>query len=304
MTPAVRPTVVFVLPAGGSAGAAQVGTLQALLEAGIVPDALVGCSVGALNATFLAMDPTLEQVDRLASIWAGLTRGQVFGSSWTRTLLRVALGREHVYEPELLRSLIRRFCAIDDLADTLVPVHVVSTDLDDGTARWWSAGPPEDLLYASACLPGLFPPVVLDGHRHVDGGVLDPVPVAHALELDPAVVYLLGDVPHPTPPSGRLHALAVVLHCFAISRYARLPDPEAQAHAGQQVVVLPGAPTQGIDLRDFSHTRRLIAESHELSSAALQDLQGRGGDPLHPEPVARGGGVEAIVAEELADIPS
>lgn len=264
-----RPEVAFVFPAGGSAGAAQVGTLRALLEAGIVPDVVVGCSVGALNATFLALDPTLAQVERLATVWCSLDRAQVFGSSWSRTLVRAALGREHVYQPDHLRALIRRFCPIADLADAAVPVHVVSTDLDDGAARWWTSGPAAERLYASACLPGLFPPVVLEGHRHVDGGVLDPIPVARGLATDARIVYLLGDVGHPTPPPGRLHALAVVLHSFAISRYAGLPDPHAQARPGQQVVVLPGAPTRGIDLRDFSHTRRLIAESHALSRTAL-----------------------------------
>jgi NTE family protein len=282
------PDVAFVLPAGGSAGAAQVGSLLALLEAGIVPDVLVGCSVGALNATFLALDPTAAQVERLVQVWAGLTRARVFGSSWTRTLLRAAMGREHVYEPEMLRSLIRQFCPVFDLSDASIPVHVVSTDLDAGIERWWTAGAPEDVLYASACLPGLFPPAVLEGHRHVDGGVLDPIPVARAVALDARTIYVIGDVVHPTAPSGRLHALAVVLHAFAISRYARLPDPEAMAHPGQEVIVLPGAPTRGIDLRDFSHTERLIHESHELTATRLQHL-GRGrGDPPTPELVAMG----------------
>ena len=66
------PDIAFVLPAGGSAGATQVGSLLALLEAGIVPDVLVGCSVGALNATFMAMDPTVARAARLAEVMDGL----------------------------------------------------------------------------------------------------------------------------------------------------------------------------------------------------------------------------------------
>src|SRR5687767_5433359 len=70
---------VFVLSGGGSLGAAQVGSLRALLEAGVVPDAVVGCSVGALNAAYLAIDPTLARVDALQRLWSGIGREDVFG---------------------------------------------------------------------------------------------------------------------------------------------------------------------------------------------------------------------------------
>ena len=61
-----RPREAVVLSGGGSLGAAQVGALRALFEAGIRPDLFVGCSVGALNAAFLAVDPTLDRLDELS----------------------------------------------------------------------------------------------------------------------------------------------------------------------------------------------------------------------------------------------
>ena len=67
-----RPKEVVVLSGGGSLGAAQVGSLRALFEAGIRPDAFVGCSVGALNAAFLAVDPTSERLAELEAIWRKL----------------------------------------------------------------------------------------------------------------------------------------------------------------------------------------------------------------------------------------
>src|SRR3954469_732309 len=68
----------FVLSGGGSLGAAQVGALQAMFEAGIVPDVVVGCSVGALNAAYLAVRPDAAQVDALEDVWRGMTREAVF----------------------------------------------------------------------------------------------------------------------------------------------------------------------------------------------------------------------------------
>jgi NTE family protein len=237
--------------------------LRAVLEAGIRPDLIVGCSVGALNGTFIAMRPEVEQAARLAEIWQGLSRADVFGPAGYRTLVRLARGRDHVYTPVALRRLIRRCCPLRDLADTMVPMHVVTTDLDHGAARWWSRGPAAQILEASACLPGLFPPVRLDGCRHVDGGVLDPVPVQRALALDAQTVYVFGDAEVLDPPSLRMRALEVLIRSFAISRYAPLPYPAAMARPGQQVIVLEAADTAGIDLRDFSHSSRLISESYD-----------------------------------------
>ena len=58
-----------VFSGGGNAGAAQVGMLQALFEAGVRPDLFVGCSVGALNAAYLAVDPIVARVIGLEAIW-------------------------------------------------------------------------------------------------------------------------------------------------------------------------------------------------------------------------------------------
>lgn len=265
------PRTAFVLPGGGSAGAMQVGILLALFRRGIRPDVLVGCSVGALNAFFLALDPTYAQVERLAGIWRGIERKHVFGESRSKMVARVALRHPHVYEPGPLRSLIAQFCVADDLSDAEVPVHVATTDLDNGAARWWTSGPAVDVLYASACLPGLFPPIRIGGNRYVDGGVLEPVPVRRAVNTDAEVIYVLGDADGiGPPPSRRLSALEVLIRSFAISRYGPLPDPTAVARAGQRVIVVPGADTSGIDLRDFSQTERLLTESAAVATRFLE----------------------------------
>jgi NTE family protein len=284
------PEIAFVFPSGGSSGAAQVGILRSLVEAGIRPDVVVGSSVGALNAAFFAIDPTIAQVDRLATIWRGLTREDVFGRNRYGTITRLLLRQDHIYTPGALRALIARFCALTELADTKVPVHVVTTDLDNGVARWWEAGPAIEILHASACLPGLFPPVMLGGHRHVDGGVLEPAPVQRAVDLDASTVYVLGEIVGPEDERPRrLTALDVLIRSFAISRYSRLPDPTALARAGQRVITVPGADTTDIEITDFSHTSRIIDESRVSSRRFLMSGE--------PEPG------EDVLAEQATGLP-
>ncbi len=170
-----------MLSGGGSLGAAQVGALRSLLEAAVVPDVVVGCSVGSLNAAFIAAEPSLARVADLEDVWLGLQRSDVFPDG------RLAVGRRlvgrdsHLYSPAGLRALVARCVPLDDLADTAIPVHVVTTDLRRGEPAWWTAGDPTDVLTASACLPAVFPPVKLAGSVHVDGGSAAPSrPSAHS----------------------------------------------------------------------------------------------------------------------------
>jgi NTE family protein len=68
----------FAFAGGGSLGAIQVGMLRVLLSAGVQPDFVVGASVGAINAAYFAGAPNADGVERLAEIWSGLRRREVF----------------------------------------------------------------------------------------------------------------------------------------------------------------------------------------------------------------------------------
>jgi NTE family protein len=264
-----------VLSGGGSLGAVQVGALRALFEAGVRPDLLVGCSVGALNAAFLAVDPTLERVGELERVWRLLDRTAVFGKGrrvLAAQVLQMAVRREdHLYESHALRELVRRWVPLDDLAHTAVPCHVVTTDLLSGQPCWWSEGDPVQVLTASACLPALFPPVALGGGLHVDGGVTCPVPVSRPVELGAERTWVL-DVSGGTlgRRDERMTALDVLLMSFAISR-AHLHRDEAPDVPGRRVVRLPRVDVGPHELRDFSRTPQLLQAGYAAARVAVRE---------------------------------
>jgi NTE family protein len=267
-----RPREVFVLSGGGSLGAAQVGMLRGLLEAGVVPDAVVGCSVGALNAAFLALDPSPIRVAALERLWAGIGREDVFGRTrFTDSPLVHAVRRDdHLYTANALRTLVATWLPIRDLSETTVPCHVVTTDLERGDSSWWSSGDPVEVLTASACLPGLFPPVRLNGSLHVDGGVTAPVPVSKALELGARRTWVLDVSGGSLGRRGnRMNALDVLLQSFAISR-AQLDRPLTAVRDDQQVVRLRRPDLGPIEMRDFSQTALLVEAGHAAARDALE----------------------------------
>lgn len=262
-----------VLSGGGSLGAAQVGALRALLEHGVRPDLLVGCSVGALNAAFLACDPTPQRVAELERVWRALDRKDVFGPGrrLAGQVLSLAVRREdHLYEPHALRGLVRRWVPLADLSHTAVPCHVVTTDLRSGQPCWWSDGDPVAVLTASACLPAVFPPVPLGGSLHVDGGVTRPVPVERALALGAQRTWVVdvsgGSIGR---RDERMNALDVLLLSFAISR-SHLSGEGAASRPEQRVVRLPRLDVGPLELRDFTQTARLIDAGYAAGLAALE----------------------------------
>lgn len=180
------PRTLFVLGGGGSLGAFQVGGLVALAEAGVVPDALFGCSAGALNAAFLASDPSLRRARELAQWWTDSDSRRVLAPSrWSQLrgmASAVATRADALLDEGPLRRLVSSQVGAHDLSELAVPLTVTTTCLDCGAARHHDRGPLADVLVASCSLPGLFPPVRLpDGHLHVDGGVVCGVPVEAAL---------------------------------------------------------------------------------------------------------------------------
>lgn len=272
-SPAARPRVAFALSGGCAHGAAQVGMLQALFEARIVPDVIVGTSVGAMNAVYVAADPTATRARDLARLWLSIGRKEVFGSGRRQAVLNALAGRDHIYENDALDRLIRRICPVIDLSDLAVETHVVTTDLDAGMPVWWSEGPAAPVLLATTALPGVFPPVLMPGRerpsRHVDGGITVPVPVAYAATLDVDVVYVLDVSSGTNPPPTRLNAAEVFLRSFSISRYANLPAPSTVARPGQEIVVLPAPDTAGRSIRDFSYTAAYIEQAYFAASEML-----------------------------------
>lgn len=179
---------LMVLGGGGALGAYQAGCLVALAETGVLPDALFGCSAGALNAAFLAQDPSPARAEALANWWRADTSRSLLAPSLPSRLRSVAAsarsGATSLLDASALRRVVTTHVSCHDLSELAVPLTVTTTCLDCATAVHHASGPVADTLVASCALPGLLPPVRLpDGHLHVDGGVVCGVPLDAAMAV-------------------------------------------------------------------------------------------------------------------------
>ena len=111
----------IVLAGGGSLGAVQVGMLKALARQRIVPDFVVGASVGAINGAYFAVEPNEEGVTRLERVWSRLHRADIFPFSPLNSLLAIVGRRDHLVTPALLRSLVESELQCQKLEDARIP---------------------------------------------------------------------------------------------------------------------------------------------------------------------------------------
>lgn len=178
----------WVLGGGAARGAAQVGVLRALLEAGISPpDRILGVSVGALNGVVLACHPSLAGVQMLEATWSSRLAAEVFRARPVESLLTRlgGTGGLSLLPPSALSRLLLRqlnLLGVNRFDDLTVPLQVVVTSLGDGQAHLLDRGALHPALVASTAIPGVFPGVEVDGDRYYDGGVADNDPLARAVE--------------------------------------------------------------------------------------------------------------------------
>jgi NTE family protein len=241
--------VAVVLSGGGNRGATQVGMLRALLESGVRPGIIVGTSVGSLNGAGLASDPTMAGVDMLEEVWLGISRERLFADGRLTRAWRLASRASHLWANEGLSELIDAF-GVTDFADLAVPLRVIAADLVSGEEAVFAGGPLKPALLASCALPGLYPPVQHDGRLLIDGGVLNNVPVAHALAGPVSHVYVCdtsADFDTGMPRS----ALEVMLRAFAIARQSRARRDHERYGSDPRVTFLPRVP-DGRRSFDFS----------------------------------------------------
>jgi NTE family protein len=200
---------VLVLQGGGALGAYQAGVYQALSEAGVEPDWVIGTSIGAINASLIAGSPRGERVERLREFWRRVETGRFMGAplpAWlgaaARNMLAVTTGVPSFFRPNPaafvsphapLGPEAAGYYSVDPLRDTLgdlldfealnsgeIRITVGASNVRTGEMRYFdSRDMPIGLehIMASGALPPAFPAVRIDGELYWDGGILSNTPV-------------------------------------------------------------------------------------------------------------------------------
>ena len=187
----------FVLGAGGNLGAMQVGALRSLLERNIYPDLLVGCSVGGLNAAFLAQNLSLEGVERLKQMWLTVRWSDVYPDSLLGKAWRLLTGKDSLFDNQnFYRFLMNKGLKPDYTFGDIqgAQLSITAANLKSGKLHVFGDSMQErviDALMATTALPPFHAPWEVNGKRYIDGGAVTCLPIRVAIERGATEIYVL-----------------------------------------------------------------------------------------------------------------
>ncbi len=179
MKPAVtRPSIGLALGGGAARGFAHIGVLRTLLAHGIVPDVIVGTSIGAVVGGCYAA----RHLDTLETWARALTVRGVLG------YLDISLSGAGLIRGNNLAKQLEAQLGDERIDDLPLRFAAIATEFNTGHEIWLTRGRLAEALRASYALPGIFPPVRLGGRWLVDGALVNPVPVSAARALGARLV--------------------------------------------------------------------------------------------------------------------
>lgn len=290
----MKKCLAFVLAGGGARGAMQVGAMRALLEAGFRPDLLVGTSIGAVNATGLALwGMDRSGIEALERAYQKVADSRLMDPR----LPRVALGAlsrhpnrraSHRMEEFFISVGITPDMRFDQIRT--VRLGLVSADLDSGEAVVYGTDPDQSVLeglMASIALPPWFAPIEKDGHLIIDGGALSNLPIEPTLRLGATEIIAL-DL---SDPSGLLgnnngHGQYLQKLIFAIAQRQMCLEEELALARGVPVHYVSLRSSPSVPIWDFRTHRDLFRIGYEIMQQKLSGgLQRDHAEPLPAYPV-------------------
>ena len=250
------PKIGLALGGGAARGFAHVGVIQALEEAGIKPDVVVGTSAGSLVAAIYASGKTGAQLQTISESMeeAALT-------DWTLPLFSRGMLRG-----DALARYVSTQVGGKPIEAMVMPLGIVATDLHSGRGVLFTRGDTATAVRASSAVPAVFQPVKISGQEYVDGGLVSPVPVRYARQMGAELVIAvdISATPESNPASG---SLEILLQTFAIMSRSINTFELREA----DVVVRPTL--GGVSSADFASKRQSIDAGRVAMRALIPQLK-------------------------------
>ena len=265
----LTPPVWWTLAGGGAHGAVQLGTLQAIRETDLEPEQLLGSSAGALTGALIAEDP-VAAVNRLFYLWADLDLTDLVGGGWVGMVSPTSFTRSSLADNAGEMASLEEVYDARRFEDLVIPFGAVATDMISGQPTVFDSGDLLPALLASSAIPGVFPPVEIDGRYYIDALASANLPASLAMRRGAGsiVAFDTGSSPDKTIGTS-LQQLVPAVNAL-LSTQQRISSL-AQAAAEVPVLYLP-TPADLPGSLSFNESFTTSRDSYLLARAFLLDL--------------------------------
>jgi NTE family protein len=271
--------LAFVLSGGGARGALQVGAMYALLEEGLKPDLLIGASIGAANASFVAVNGfSKDTLDRLTTAWQFAQSSDMLPANYIWLTVRAMFGRSSSDPSRHLREFfithgLNPELAFSDVAHT--QLVIVSSDLNTGKPILHGETPEDkvlDALLLSTALPPWFMPVRKQDRYLMDGGVVSNLPIEPALKLGATEIIAL-DLMDARQILAAGDGVRRFLDRLIYSVEKRQLDLEMELAEARGIPLLYLGLTgeAPVPIWDFQHSESLITQGYEITRRVIEN---------------------------------
>jgi NTE family protein len=270
----------LVMSGAANFGAMQAGALDPIFLSDFKPEMVVGTSAGALNAIYIAYDPSSSGVARLQDLWRAAGPKEVGNPTAIGVMRRLVRQQDSMVPSDALVSFLNRHLPQDvdtfgQLRDCVgVPAYVVAVNIETAELRVFGDDDEDRIIdgaVASSAVPPYFPPWSVDGERYLDGGIYSKLPIRVAIERGATKILAL-DVSH------AMGSKETAKGILGMSSYAVSLMVEAQAAreiawakasgASLRVIHLP-APTD-VAIWDYTQADRLIEMGRQYAARQLK----------------------------------
>ena len=251
--------------------------LRALLERDVVPDLICGTSIGALNGAAVAADPSTDSVDRLEDMWTSLDKTEVFSGGVLSGAAHLVRTRTALQPNAPLRKLMQKRLP-RTFEELQIPFQCVAASIERAAEHWFDSGPLIEAILASCAVPGILPAVKIDGEHFIDGGIVNSIPIARAVELGATEIFVLHVGRIERPLTAPRNPWQVGMVAFEVARRHRFARDMASLPEGVQAHVLPSGETDPprydslgqLRYRNFKSVVRHIRLAHKASAEYLE----------------------------------
>ena len=269
----------LALSGGANFGALQAGAMEIILETGFRPQVITGTSAGALNAVFLAANPTADGARELQNLWMRVGPREVGKPNVIESLRRLASHEESILPDGplaqfLIRSMpqVKTFGEIEKLAG--VKAYVTGVSIEDAELRVFGDRPEDQVIdgcMSSCAMAPFLPPWKADGKHYLDGGVYVKLPILTAIERGADQVVALHITDFKTRLAQKGIFFAIQRSIALMSKWMVESEIRQAGRMGVPVRVITLGVPPGIAIWDFSQANRLISLGRAIARKSLEE---------------------------------